>query len=359
MGNEVYSGAVAILLGILVGVALFVPFVALSYRRRGGLTFGRFALWAAALVYFWAIWTYTLLPLPDIGAYACAGVNLDALAAVDDLRGARSLTDPAVLQLALNVLLFLPLGFFLRVLGGRGVVVALTVGFGVSLVIETTQLTSVWGIYPCAYRVFDVDDLLTNTLGAVVGSLLALVVPRRLRGAAVTDAVGRPRPVTRARRLLAMVCDLLGSGLVSLTVVLAVQLWLAYVVGDRAAVTDGSVAGAAAGAVPLVVWTVVVLATGRTIGDAAVELRYRGGALPPVLARVLRLLGGVGGYLLLGMLPGGWSSLQLLFALASFVLVFTTASGRGLPGLVSGQRLADAREEALAAVPGPQPQRSE
>lgn len=57
----------------------------------------------AALVYFWAIWTYTLLPLPDAGDYRCAGVNLDVWAFLSDLGSARSLTDPAVLQLALNV----------------------------------------------------------------------------------------------------------------------------------------------------------------------------------------------------------------------------------------------------------------
>lgn len=34
MGNEVYSAGVAIGLGVLVGTALFVPFVAVSYRRR-------------------------------------------------------------------------------------------------------------------------------------------------------------------------------------------------------------------------------------------------------------------------------------------------------------------------------------
>ena len=67
MGNEVYSAAVAIGLGVLVGTALFVPIVAVSYRRRGRLTLGRSLLWAAALVSFLAIWTYTLLPLPGAG----------------------------------------------------------------------------------------------------------------------------------------------------------------------------------------------------------------------------------------------------------------------------------------------------
>ncbi len=70
-----------------------------------------------------------------------------------------------MLQVALNVLLFLPLGFFLRVLGGRGILIAGLAGLVVSGIIETTQLTGVWGIFPCAYRVFDVDDLIANTSG--------------------------------------------------------------------------------------------------------------------------------------------------------------------------------------------------
>ncbi|AUG28209.1 MULTISPECIES: VanZ family protein [Microbacterium] len=348
MGNEVYSGAVAIGIGFVVGIVLFVPFVALSYRRRGRLTVGRFALWAAALVYFWAIWTYTLLPLPDAEVYACAGVNLDVWAFVDDLRGARSLTDFAVLQLALNVLLFAPLGFFLRVLGGRGILVAFVTGALVSLTIETTQLTGVWGLYPCAYRVFDVDDLLTNTVGAVVGSLVGFLVPRRLWGSRVADAGSRPHPVTRGRRLLAMFCDLLGSGLVAYGSAIAVQVFLEYVVRDHAAVLDGAAGRFVMTASPIAVWAVVVLATGRTPGDLAVELRYRGGPLPAPVSRPLRFLTGIGGYLLLGLLPAPWSIAQFVFVVASVVLVFTTRGGRGLPGLLTGQQLVDARESGRA-----------
>jgi len=344
MGNEVYSAAVAIGLGAVVGVALFVPFVALSYRRRGRLTVGRTLVWAAALVYFLAIWTYTLLPLPDSGAYACAGVNLDVFAFVDDLRQATSPTDFAVLQLALNVLLFLPLGFFVRVLGGRGILTALLVGFGVSLVIETTQLTGVWGLYPCAYRVFDVDDLLTNTVGAVLGSVLALIVPRRIRGGVPTDAAAAPHSVTRGRRVLAMVCDGLGATLVGGAVGIGVQIVLEYVVRDHGAVLDGVIAQTTANVVPIAVWAVVTLATGRTVGDIAVELRYCGGPLPVALARPLRFLGGIGGYLLLVQLPGAWSVLATVFAVASFVVTLATPRGRGLPGLVSGQQVRDARE---------------
>ncbi|WP_246093536.1 VanZ family protein [Microbacterium kyungheense] len=348
MDEQVILGVLAIAAGLVVGVFLFVPFVALSYRRRGGFGIGRFVLWGAALVYLMAIWTYTLLPLPDPGTIRCAGVNLDVLAFVGDIRGAfarpgRTLTDPAVLQLLLNVLLFVPLGFFVRVLGGRGIPTALLVGLGVSAFIETTQLTGVWGLYPCAYRVFDVDDLLSNTLGALIGSVLALAVPRRHWGTPKFPDAESPRPITRRRRFLAMLCDVLAAWVLGVAVAVGFQLLL-YALGADRAVREGTAANAVAGAVPIALWLTVTLATGRTIGDHAVQLRYTGGQLPPALARPLRFLGGIGGYLLLSALPGAWGVVTGAFALVSAVLVLTTDDRRGLPGIVSGQRLVDARE---------------
>jgi glycopeptide antibiotics resistance protein len=346
--DRVMLGAFAIALGVVAGVVLFVPFVAISYRRRGGLGLGRFALWASALVYLMAIWTYTLLPLPDPDVLTCAGVNLELFAFVGELRDAglrpgTLLSDPNALQLLLNVLLFIPLGFFLRVLGGRGIVVAALTGLGLSAVIEFTQLTGVWGLYPCAYRVFDVDDLLTNTLGAVVGSVLSLAVPRAYRGMARAADADRPRPVTRSRRLLAMACDLVGSWLVALTTGVLFQLAL-YALGARDEVRTGGAAAVVSSVVTIIVWLTVVLTTGRTVGDLAVRLRFQGGPLPVWLARVLRFAGGIGGFLVLFALPGAWDFVGWLFALGSLILVFTTPDGRGLPGLASGQYVADARE---------------
>jgi hypothetical protein len=51
--------------------------------------------------------------------------------------------------------------------------VALWFGAGLTLAVELTQLTGIWGLYPCAYRQFNVDDLMLNALGVVVGFLLA------------------------------------------------------------------------------------------------------------------------------------------------------------------------------------------
>jgi len=348
VGDQVVLGFIAVAIGVAFGVALFVPFVAISYRRRGQLSLGRTILWLAALVYFWAIWTYTLLPLPDPDAIRCVGMITDPMELVRDLQKAfaepgNPLRHPALLQIAFNVLLFVPLGAFLRVLGGRGILTALLVGLGLSLLVETTQLTGVWGVYPCAYRFFDVGDLMTNTTGAVLGSVVALVVPRSMRGMRPSDDADQPRPVTRGRRAVAMLCDALAFGFVAFAVSAAVQLWLQYGVGDRAAVIDGSPADLISTSVACGSWLLLILAGGRSVGDLAVQLRYAGSPLPQPIARLLRWAGGIGGITALTLAGGVFDALSSLLVLVACIMVFTTRSGRGLPGILSGQHLTDAR----------------
>ncbi len=351
MKDQVELGIIAVGAGVLLGILLFVPFVAISYRRRGRLTFGRFALWFALLVYFLSIWTYTLLPLPDPDGMRCAGTNLDPMAFVDDITGAiargNPLLDPATLQLALNVLLFLPLGFFVRLIWHRGFIVATLSGAALSLFIETTQITGVWGLYPCAYRVFDVVDLMTNTLGALLGAQLALLIPLtyRARPDQAIDA-DRPHPVTARRRLIGMLCDWLTVTLMTIAVNVGVVAITEYGFGQRG-LGDAWWVSALSLGVPFLITLVYTLAAGRTIGHAAVQLRYAKGRVPAPIARVIRFVAGIGGYQIIGALPTWVSSWALpLFVVLSFVLVFTTKDHGGLPGVISRQKLIDSRSEA-------------
>ncbi|WP_223587262.1 VanZ family protein [Microbacterium sp. OVT16B] len=355
MGDQVFLGFIAIAIGVGFGILLFVPFVAISYRRRGSLSFGRTLLWLAALVYFWAIWTYTLLPLPDPEAIRCVGMITDPMEVVRDVQKALAapgnpLRHPALLQLVFNVLLFVPLGVFLRVLGARGIPTALAVGFGLSLLIETTQLTGVWGLYPCAYRFFDVGDLMTNTTGAVLGSVFALVVPRSLRGVRARADAGEPRPVTRGRRAIAMLCDALAYGFVMYGVAVVTQLWFEYVLHDRQTVLDGRLAEVMGISAASGLWLLIILISGRSVGDLAVQLRYAGSRMPAALTRPLRWAAGIGGIGALPLLGDAFDGISSLLILASVVLLFTTRLGRGLPGLITGQELVDARGDVEAAA---------
>jgi glycopeptide antibiotics resistance protein len=89
---------------------------------------------------------------------------------------AHALTMPAFEGATLNVALFVPLGIFARLLWKRGAVGTGLLGFACSLLIEVTQLSANWGTAPFQYRIFDVDDLIGNTTGALLGWVVGAVV---------------------------------------------------------------------------------------------------------------------------------------------------------------------------------------
>ena len=99
----------------------------------------------------------------------------------------------AVFQLAFNVVFFMPLGFIAGRLLRLRFLPSVLLGLAASLLIEVSQLTGLFGIYPYAYRCCDVDDVITNTLGAALGWVCAwllgrVVPPGRLADAEPTEA---------------------------------------------------------------------------------------------------------------------------------------------------------------------------
>ena len=351
------AASLALTAGAVVIVLLVVPFVAVSYRRRGGLTFWRTAGWVATVVYAFAIWTYTILPLPGPDDVWCVGAILDPL---NSLRGALHyasegtsfLRNPVVQEMALNVVFFIPLGFLLRSMFRRGVATAAIIGFGVSLLVETTQLTGVWGLLPCAHRFFDVTDLVTNTTGALLGSLLAGGVVRST-AASVDPSADRtagdpalPRPVTAGRRLLGGLVDLIAAEL------LAGAVRLSAILGGALGSATTPEAVAVTGTVlAFAVQAAFVLATGATLGERAVLLRAIPGRLDARVARPLRLLAGIGGCILLS--GAGLDLAAALLALANAATMLFTHSRRSGAQLVSDLRVVDAREVADARTVDP------
>lgn len=98
------------------------------------------------------------------------------------------------LNVLLNIALFVPLGVLLPLLWKpfRKWYAALGAGFGVSLLIELTQLFTGRGM--C-----DVDDLFTNTLGAMLGWCAAMFVLALRQRAERGRATARCPPRSRSR----------------------------------------------------------------------------------------------------------------------------------------------------------------
>lgn len=89
---------------------------------------------------------------------------------------AKDRTAESVLQVLLNILMTVPFGFFLKFFLDMKIRNIIIVTFLFSLLIEVAQLTGLFFIYPGSYRLFDVDDLMTNTLGGFLGTVVANTV---------------------------------------------------------------------------------------------------------------------------------------------------------------------------------------
>jgi len=362
-------------IGVLVGTALFVallvPILLIQVRRYGAISPARLLGAAALAVYGTALVAYTLLPLPsgDLAAW-CAdhgydGAQLRPLQIVADIRertaglslGA-AVRDISVLQGVFNVVLFVPWGVLVRRYLGWGLLASAASALGASLLIEVTQLTGIFGLIPCSYRLADVDDLLTNTLGGVLGAVIAPWVLRWMPGAR-TLAAGRgtPRPVTLWRRLFGMVVDYLACTV--LGGVLALTLGLGYYLVSGRAPADSLAVWLGTSVLAWVLVFVLPLVTGagESLGQRTVWLAVvppDGGTRLAPRARLRRGLAGGALWGLLQALADRFDTAQGLATTVATVLVLAvlfTRGRRGLSGKVAPYRLVDARTLAPEGQP--------
>ncbi|MDR0435493.1 MAG: VanZ family protein [Propionibacteriaceae bacterium] len=347
----------SIIVGVALSCLLYVPVVVFQYRRYGRFSASRLIWLCAGLVYLSAIVAYTLFPLPDASADVCIVPStfiLDPTLYFRDMARefaghpiSELLRSWAMMQMVLNVALFAPLGVIVRQLWGFGVLRATLLGLGVSLFIETTQFTGNWFLAPCQYRVADINDLLTNTLGALLGAVFALLLPRLAADPAELEAHRlEARPVTRGRRWIGQLLDLLIAAV--FTMVVAVLLALAVTIlrhdGHQSdaelqrvnEITGYLSLGIAIGGILLLALT----GSGASLGQRIVYLKPvpLGGARWRLVLRAGCVQGLGLGLLLFPGGTGNWS-----FALIGLAIISVVFTPRGLSCLISGCVMADAR----------------
>jgi len=347
------------LVGLGIAVICFVPYLVYQYRRYGQFSASRMVWMVALLVYGTALVTYTLFPLPS---RAWCAVPHDGLLVLDPTVYFRDMwamhatgtswigvaTSWTVIQMALNVLLFMPLGVIVRHLWKLGVARATLLGLGISLLIELTQLTGNWFTAPCAYRVADVNDVWTNTLGAFLGAVLALLTPRLAADANVLEAMRAfAKPVTRGRRWAGMLIDAVALGVVWIGVSVVMAVGYFVIVGDasgdrQAAVAFNHVITAVAGACCFAVVVVFALVgSGASLGQRLVYLKpvpARKHARIWLLVRALVVQGVVLALVL------GTSSLGLFgVAWLGLAVIWVVFQRRGLSYALAGCQIVDAR----------------
>ncbi|MGG4093645.1 VanZ family protein [Paenibacillus lautus] len=194
---------VAIAICFLLAFILTLPWAVYQYRKHGYFSFWRTVLILSFIFYGLSAFFLVIFPIPS-ARNNCASIDPGAIFIqnrpfqfIRDIQRESGfhwavpssyidlLTTRAFYQMFFNVLLLFPLGVFLRYFfkGKAKWFHAALIGFSVSLFFEITQRTALFGFFECPYRIFDVDDLMTNTVGTVLGFILApmflVLIPSR------------------------------------------------------------------------------------------------------------------------------------------------------------------------------------
>lgn len=272
----------------LLAFLMLVPYMVYEYRRYGSIPAWKSFVVFSLVLYGICAYYMVILPLPAnreaYVAYA-ATPNLVPFEFVGEFAEAAAevglslaapgtwlefLSSREVFLTLFNVLLTFPVGFYAHYLLGARWWQATLAGFFTSLFFELTQLSGLYGIYAHPYRLFDVNDLIVNTAGALVGYVVTLPVCRMLPD--IDDVNARARERGRSypsvtRRALALLLDL------ALTGVLNVMVGMALVAaeGDLLGATERLATLTVA--ITLVFIVVPVLGHGATPGQRVLKMR--------------------------------------------------------------------------------------
>ncbi|MFS0963570.1 VanZ family protein [Enterococcus durans] len=264
-------------------LAISSVFFIYEYRKYGTFILTRAIVLYSFVFYLLCAYFLVILPLPTKEAVAqMTGpkMELHLFATWEHFRQntVLVLSDPSTylpamrqsvfLEPVFNLLLIVPFGIYLRYYFRFSFIKTVIASFCLSLFFELTQLSGLYFIYPRPYRLFDVNDLLTNTLGGALGFIIEPVFTFMLPTRARMDEIlyEKGKTVSLTRRLVAYLID---WGFLSvLTFIITLLLQAAFKIGS---ITSSG--GWIFIEVILYFMLVPYLTNGRTLGKKIVRIK--------------------------------------------------------------------------------------
>ena len=214
----------AILIFPLIALLFTLPFIIYQYHKYGSVNKLRGLIVYSFILYMITIYFLVILPLPkESDVIPKEGmIRLIPFSFVNDFLSETSLvinnprtyfkalTEPCFYTVIFNLFMTIPFGMYLRYYFKCNLKKTIILSFLLSLFFEVTQLTGLYFIYKYPYRVFDVDDLLINTLGGVIGYFIMGLFKRILpsRDKIDEESYSKGKTVSGLRRVLASLIDM-------------------------------------------------------------------------------------------------------------------------------------------------------
>lgn len=224
MGGYIEALEQAAILFPILAVLFTIPYIAWNYHKYGSVLSLRILIVYSFILYMLCAYCLVILPLPTGEAAANLSGHQAQLVPFtflgDIVRESDAvLSQPrtwltvfnsnAFLTTLFNLFLTMPFGMYLRYYFRCGWKRTLVYSLLLSLFFELTQLSGLYFIYSGSYRLFDVDDLIVNTCGSMIGFVLARIAMRFLPSREELDRESfvRGRRVSLLRRIVAFIYD--------------------------------------------------------------------------------------------------------------------------------------------------------
>lgn len=184
--NYLISIKTSIIVFPFLALLFTLPFIISQYHKYGSISPFRVLIIYSFILYMLTIYFLVILPLPKISevvkqprmirliplTFIKDFINETSFCLSDPSTYLKAISEPCFYTVVFNLFMTVPFGMYLRYYFKCNLKKTIIYSFLLSLFFELTQLTGLYFIYPYQYRVFDVDDLLINTLGGMIGYYL-------------------------------------------------------------------------------------------------------------------------------------------------------------------------------------------
>lgn len=223
MNTYLLSISKAILIFPLIAFIITLPFMIINYNKYGSISKLRTLIIYSFILYLLCAFFLVIFPMPSkeyVNNLSIPYYQLKPFNFINDLKYTnfslnsfssyiKLLKMPTVYQPLFNIILTIPFGIYLRYYYKCNFKKTLILSILLTLFFEITQLTGIFGIYSRNYRMFDVDDILFNTIGGIFGYLLCGIFIKILpsRESIDNESFEMGKTVTGLRRLVAFIID--------------------------------------------------------------------------------------------------------------------------------------------------------
>lgn len=225
----------AIIVFPFVAFILTIPFLIFQYRKYGAIPVVKSLVFYSFILYIITSYFMVILPLPSmkyVSQLETDTMQLIPFQFIKDIMETipsnintleefiKIFNVSTVYIVIFNFFLTLPYGVYLRYYFNKKWYQTIILTFILSLFFELTQLSGLYGIYPRPYRLFDVDDLIINTLGGLFGHIITpffmLFLPTNQE--LESQSYTKGKSVTILRRVIAVLIDIIFISIISIII---------------------------------------------------------------------------------------------------------------------------------------------